>query len=162
GRGIGKALLTAAKDEAIERGMRRLELTVMTHNTRALNLYLNCGFEVEGLRRDALIFGGVVPSQNYMGLLLAQTPPPPHHHPHAPGTTPAARTPPRSNRHDTGRANNGPSRPAKKPSPENHTQLATTAPTPNSHRPSTPCWLARTPSSTTVSRYTCGFRYVKP
>jgi RimJ/RimL family protein N-acetyltransferase len=68
GRGIGKALLEAAKDEAVERGLRRLELTVMTHNRRALNLYLACGFEVEGLRRDALTVG----SEYYMGLLLSE------------------------------------------------------------------------------------------
>ena len=77
GQGIGKALLTAAKDEAVERGLRRLELTVMTHNTRALNLYLNCGFEVEGLRRDALTVGGVTRSEYYMGLLLAERHPRP-------------------------------------------------------------------------------------
>jgi RimJ/RimL family protein N-acetyltransferase len=77
GRGIGKALLTAAKDEAVERGLRRLELTVMTHNTRALNLYLSCGFEVEGLRRDALVVGSVVRSEYYMGLLLAERHPRP-------------------------------------------------------------------------------------
>jgi RimJ/RimL family protein N-acetyltransferase len=77
GQGIGKALLTAARDEAVERGLRRLELTVMTHNTRALNLYLNCGFEVEGLRRDALTVGGVIRSEYYMGLLLAERHPRP-------------------------------------------------------------------------------------
>ncbi len=77
GQGIGKALLTAAKDQAVERGLRRLELTVMTHNTRALNLYLNCGFEVEGLRRDALTVGGAIRSEYYMGLLLAKRHPRP-------------------------------------------------------------------------------------
>lgn len=77
GHGIGKALLRAAKDEAVERGLRRLELTVMTHNTRALNLYLNSGFDVEGLRRDALIVGGLTRSEYYMGLLLAERHPRP-------------------------------------------------------------------------------------
>jgi ribosomal protein S18 acetylase RimI-like enzyme len=70
GRGLGRALLEAARDEAVTRGLRRLELTVMTHNRRALSLYLSCGFEVEGLRRDALVIGGVRRSEYYMGLLL--------------------------------------------------------------------------------------------
>ncbi len=70
GRGIGRALLEAARDEAVRRGMRRLELTVMTHNIRALNLYLSMGFEVEGLRRDALRVGGRLWPEYYMGLLL--------------------------------------------------------------------------------------------
>ena len=66
GQGIGKALLRSAIDEAVARGLRRLELTVMTHNRRALSLYLGCGFEVEGLRREALSTG----SEYYLGLLL--------------------------------------------------------------------------------------------
>ena len=66
GRGLGRALLSSAIDTATARGLRRLELTVMTHNRAALNLYLSCGFEVEGLRRDALTTG----SEYYMGLLL--------------------------------------------------------------------------------------------
>jgi RimJ/RimL family protein N-acetyltransferase len=70
GKGLGRALLGAARDEAVRRGLRRLELTVMTHNLRALNLYLSCGFELEGLRRDALVVGDRAVSEYYLGLLL--------------------------------------------------------------------------------------------
>jgi ribosomal protein S18 acetylase RimI-like enzyme len=70
GRGLGKALLRSAVDEARSRGMGRLELTVMEHNRRALGLYLNCGFQVEGLRRAALDVRGRRISEYYMGLLL--------------------------------------------------------------------------------------------
>ena len=60
GRGLGRSLLAAAEDEAAQRGLGRLELTVMTGNLRALGLYLRCGFEVEGLRRRALVRGTTV------------------------------------------------------------------------------------------------------
>lgn len=68
GRGLGKALLSAAVETAVARGLRRLELTVLTHNRRAIGLYLGCGFEVEGLRREALSTG----SEYYLGLLLPE------------------------------------------------------------------------------------------
>jgi RimJ/RimL family protein N-acetyltransferase len=42
----------------------------MTHNRRALGLYLGCGYEVEGLRRAALDIDGAVVDEYYMGLLL--------------------------------------------------------------------------------------------
>ncbi len=70
GHGLGRALLEAARDEAVRRGLGRLELTVMTHNTRALNLYLSCGFLLEGLRRDALQVGDRVVSEYYLGLVF--------------------------------------------------------------------------------------------
>jgi ribosomal protein S18 acetylase RimI-like enzyme len=71
GRGLGRSLLAAAEHEAAGRGLRRLELTVMTGNLRALGLYLRCGFQVEGLRRQALVRGTTVTDEYYMGKLLA-------------------------------------------------------------------------------------------
>lgn len=70
GHGLGGGLLGAAVEAARERGMRRLELTVMTHNQRALGLYLRTGFVVEGLRRAALSVEGAEVDEYYMGLLL--------------------------------------------------------------------------------------------
>jgi RimJ/RimL family protein N-acetyltransferase len=72
GRGIGTALLAAAAGEAQRRGLRRLELTAMTGNLRALGLYLRSGFQVEGLRRQALDCDGTVIDEYYMGKLLPQ------------------------------------------------------------------------------------------
>jgi RimJ/RimL family protein N-acetyltransferase len=43
----------------------------MTGNLRALGLYLRCGFQVEGLRRQALVRGTTVIDEYYMGKLLA-------------------------------------------------------------------------------------------
>jgi ribosomal protein S18 acetylase RimI-like enzyme len=70
GRGIGRDLLAAAEREASARGLRRLELTVMTDNLRALGLYLRSGFRVEGLRQRAVQRGGTGIDEYYMGKLL--------------------------------------------------------------------------------------------
>jgi RimJ/RimL family protein N-acetyltransferase len=70
GRGLGRALLRAATDHARDRDMHRLELTVMTHNRRAFNLYLSEGFLVEGVRRAALEIDDGYVDEYYMGLLL--------------------------------------------------------------------------------------------
>jgi ribosomal protein S18 acetylase RimI-like enzyme len=72
GRGVGSALLTTAAQEGRQRGLRRLELTVMTDNLRAFRLYLRAGFQVEGLRRDALVRDGTVVSDYYKVLLLPE------------------------------------------------------------------------------------------
>lgn len=70
GRGLGRALLRAAIGHARDRQMHRLELTVMTHNRRAFNLYLSEGFLVEGVRRAALKVDDGYVDEYYMGLLL--------------------------------------------------------------------------------------------
>jgi RimJ/RimL family protein N-acetyltransferase len=70
GRGLGRALLRAATDHARDRDMHRLELTVMTHNRRAFNLYVSEGFLVEGVRRAALEIDDGYVDEYYMGLLL--------------------------------------------------------------------------------------------
>jgi ribosomal protein S18 acetylase RimI-like enzyme len=70
GRGTGGALLDAAIAEASGRALRRLELTVMTDNLRASNLYLRHGFEVEGLRRQAMCRDGHLVDEYFMARLL--------------------------------------------------------------------------------------------
>ncbi|NGN62300.1 GNAT family N-acetyltransferase [Streptomyces sp. A7024] len=70
GRGVGRALLTAAAETGRGCGLRRLELTVMEHNRNAIALYLRCGFQFEGRRRSALDVDGAAVSEYYMGLLL--------------------------------------------------------------------------------------------
>jgi RimJ/RimL family protein N-acetyltransferase len=51
-------------------GIRRLELTVMTHNERAVGLYKRIGFEVEGLRKDSLYVDGRYVDEYSMAKLL--------------------------------------------------------------------------------------------
>jgi len=70
GRGLGGALLEAAAQESTRRGLTRLELTVMSDNLRALGLYLRHGYQVEGLRRQALRRGGTLVDEYLMARLL--------------------------------------------------------------------------------------------
>jgi RimJ/RimL family protein N-acetyltransferase len=78
GKGTGAALLAAAIAEASGRGLRRLEFTVMTDNFRALHLYLRSGFEVEGLRRQAMLRQGRLVDEYFMAGLLPGLEAPPH------------------------------------------------------------------------------------
>lgn len=58
GQGVGMQLMEAAEDWARRQGIHRLELTVMTHNQRAIGLYRKMGFEIEGVRHDSLRVNG--------------------------------------------------------------------------------------------------------
>jgi ribosomal protein S18 acetylase RimI-like enzyme len=49
GRGVGRALVRAACDEARRQGARRITLRVLAHNTPARTLYEAEGFTVEGV-----------------------------------------------------------------------------------------------------------------
>lgn len=61
GRGIGRRLVEAAKQEARRRGARKLSLRVLGPNTVAQRLYESCGFRVEGrLVAEFLIQGRFV------------------------------------------------------------------------------------------------------
>jgi RimJ/RimL family protein N-acetyltransferase len=61
--GIGTRLFQACEDWVKQRGLHRLELTVMTHNLPGIALYQKMGFAVEGKARDALLVDG-----NYVDL----------------------------------------------------------------------------------------------
>ncbi|MCB0403508.1 MAG: GNAT family N-acetyltransferase [Bdellovibrionales bacterium] len=70
GKGLGQDLMASLFEWAEKRGLRRLELTVMAHNARALALYKKCGFEVEGKKRDSLRVGDAFVDEFYMAKLL--------------------------------------------------------------------------------------------
>ena len=70
GGGIGSALMAEAERWARERGIRRLELTVQTHNRTARVLYEKMGFAVEGTRKDALRVEGSYVDEYCMAKLL--------------------------------------------------------------------------------------------
>jgi ribosomal protein S18 acetylase RimI-like enzyme len=57
-RGVGRALLVAAVEEARQRGARRLTLNVLATNPGARTLYADCGFVVEGVRRGEFFLEG--------------------------------------------------------------------------------------------------------
>ena len=48
GRGVGKALVAAAVEWALGRGLHKLALSVFAHNGAAIALYRGCGFTQEG------------------------------------------------------------------------------------------------------------------
>jgi ribosomal protein S18 acetylase RimI-like enzyme len=50
GRGVGSALLAAAIDDARERGLHKLSLSVFAHNAAGIALYRKYGFVEEGRR----------------------------------------------------------------------------------------------------------------
>ncbi len=58
GRGIARALLDAAGEEATRRGARKLGLRVLGGNAPARALYASAGFEVEGVLREEFRLDG--------------------------------------------------------------------------------------------------------
>jgi RimJ/RimL family protein N-acetyltransferase len=68
--GIGSQLLITVEAWAKGKHMHRLELTVMTHNQRAINLYDKSGFEREGLKRNSLLVDGKYVDELYMAKLI--------------------------------------------------------------------------------------------
>lgn len=70
GKGIGTALFERMESWARERGMHRLELTVMAHNERGVGLYKKMGFEIEGTKRDSLRVDGCYVDEYYMSKLI--------------------------------------------------------------------------------------------
>jgi RimJ/RimL family protein N-acetyltransferase len=70
GRGVGSGLLAEAKRWAVVHGLHRLELTVMTHNRRAVDLYQRAGFRVEGRRSECLLVGGRFVDESSMAVLV--------------------------------------------------------------------------------------------
>jgi len=70
GRGVGTKLLNELDRWALEQGIHRLELTVMTHNVKALTLYEKCGFVIEGVKKDSMFVDGEYIDEYYMGKIL--------------------------------------------------------------------------------------------
>ncbi len=70
GLGIGRRLFAELFTWAGNQGLTRLELTVMTHNERAVRLYQRMGFEIEGLRRRSLFVNGEYVDEYLMSKLI--------------------------------------------------------------------------------------------
>lgn len=69
-RGIGTAFFQDLNQWASEHGVIRLELTVECHNKAAKHLYEKNGFQIEGLRRKAMLVEGNFIDEYYMAKLL--------------------------------------------------------------------------------------------
>ncbi|MEW2247495.1 MULTISPECIES: GNAT family N-acetyltransferase [unclassified Streptomyces] len=70
GRGVGRALLRAAVEEARAKGFRRITLRVLGHNTGARALYESEGFVVEGVQPEEFLLDGVYVDDVMMGKRL--------------------------------------------------------------------------------------------
>ncbi|MET8579165.1 GNAT family N-acetyltransferase [Streptomyces sp. NPDC005012] len=70
GRGVGKALMRAAEDEARRRGARRLTLRVLGHNAPARALYASLGYAVEGVLPEEFLLDGAYVDDVLMGRFL--------------------------------------------------------------------------------------------
>ncbi|MCP9946103.1 GNAT family N-acetyltransferase [Streptomyces somaliensis] len=71
GRGVARALLRAACDEARHRGAVRITLRVLGHNAPARALYASEGFAVEGVLRGEFLLDGQYVDDVLMGGPLA-------------------------------------------------------------------------------------------
>ncbi|WP_213532741.1 MULTISPECIES: GNAT family N-acetyltransferase [unclassified Paenibacillus] len=58
GQGLGSKLFSAMEGWCREKGVHRLELTVMKHNIAALRLYEKTGFRIEGSKMHSLVMDG--------------------------------------------------------------------------------------------------------
>lgn len=58
GQGLGSKLFSAMEEWCREKGVHRLELTVMKPNIAALRLYEKAGFKIEGSKIHSLVLDG--------------------------------------------------------------------------------------------------------
>lgn len=56
GKGIGKELLRKSIEKAVAGGLEKIELEVYASNVRAVSLYKNFGFKIEGTRKNGKKF----------------------------------------------------------------------------------------------------------
>jgi RimJ/RimL family protein N-acetyltransferase len=70
GQGVGKGLFEMLEKWAIDHNLHRLELTVMSHNERAIRLYQEMGYQTEGIKRDSLWVNGKYVDEYYMAKIL--------------------------------------------------------------------------------------------
>ncbi|MFZ4763205.1 MAG: GNAT family N-acetyltransferase [Alphaproteobacteria bacterium] len=69
GKGWGKKLMQTAINDAWQKGFTRISLTVFEHNKRAITLYQQLGFAIEGLHKNSILMDGNYINQYSMGLL---------------------------------------------------------------------------------------------
>ena len=71
GQGLGAQFFRVLEEWALQHHLHRLELTVMSHNERAVNLYRKMGYQTEGVKLDALWVNGKYVDEFYMAKLLS-------------------------------------------------------------------------------------------
>lgn len=70
GKKLGQRLFEKMEEWAKETGIKRLELTVMTHNKAAIHLYEKMGFTKEGIKAKSLLVDRKLVDEYYMAKLL--------------------------------------------------------------------------------------------
>lgn len=70
GKGLGTAFFQHLEAWANSHGIHRLELSVMIHNQRGVDLYQKMGFAIEGTKRDSLLVDGSYVDEYYMSRLI--------------------------------------------------------------------------------------------
>lgn len=70
GKGYGTLLFTALMEWAKNSPLHRIELSVMTHNKRAIALYKKFGFEIEGTQKDSLFVDHSYVDEFMMALII--------------------------------------------------------------------------------------------
>jgi len=70
GKGIGNALFTRLMEWAKSNDLKRLDLTVMTHNQAGIALYKKHGFEIEGVKRSSMFVNGAYVDEYYMAKII--------------------------------------------------------------------------------------------
>lgn len=68
--GLGSAMFKQMEDWARGCEIKRLELTVMCHNTQAVRLYEKRGFFIEGIRKKSMYINNKFIDEYYMGKIL--------------------------------------------------------------------------------------------
>ncbi|WP_349947553.1 GNAT family protein [Lacrimispora sp. BS-2] len=68
--GIGTSFFKQLDKWANEKGVTRLQLTVMCNNDAAKHLYEKNGFTVEGIKKNSMIVDGTYVDEYYMAKLL--------------------------------------------------------------------------------------------
>jgi ribosomal protein S18 acetylase RimI-like enzyme len=72
GRGIGRRLLEATIERARSMGLEKIELSVYSSNTAAIDLYRKFGFQDEGLKRRGRWVDGLYDDVLLMALFLGE------------------------------------------------------------------------------------------
>ena len=70
GKGVGSALFDNLMIWAEKNTLKRLELTVMTHNNTGIQLYKKHGFEIEGTKKCAMLVNQHYVDEYYMAKIL--------------------------------------------------------------------------------------------
>jgi len=70
GKGIGRRVFYELDNWATDNGVTRLELTVMKHNERAINLYKKMGYRVEGVKEKSVVVDGDYVDEYYMAKII--------------------------------------------------------------------------------------------